>query len=439
MQFDPKLDNTLCNYPFMELALKDWGGNGKIRRASMCCNMMRPENKDPLNIGTDLDHLSIDEIWNHDNVKQLRKDLLNGVKNSACDVCWKMEKDTGDSYRLNSKQNHVDIDIDTENPILQMVDLSTGDACNLRCQMCHPGTSNQLRTDLQGFKELGYHHEYWMDYNKKDPHKYFNKGAPNKAFHEPDVNSEQWKDLKNKLKYIKKLNATGGETLVARPFIDLMDYAIKSGDAKHISLDFTTNATKFTKANIERFNQFEKLSPTLSIDAIGTTYDYCRWPADWNKIDKNIKEFVENCTSLHSIHVNYVLQTYNALDILDTVEYFEKIYETYNIATIFHIDLIFPIGRFTDVKHLPKDILQKSKEQIQKSLDKERENLYINIRKASNYVDKVLEEHITDDNMLRKLSIDTYMFDTVRKRHYSDYLKPEITNFLKMLEMKYVR
>ena len=41
--------------------------------------------------------------------------------------------------------------------------------------------------------------------------------------------------------------------------------------------------------------------------------------------------------------------------------------------------------------------------------------------------------------MLRKLSIDTHMFDTVRKRHYSNYLKPEITNFLKMLEMKYVR
>lgn len=427
MQFKPTLNDTLCNYPFTELALKDWSNNGKMRTAAVCCNMLRPGEEDPLRLG-DVEHMTIEQIWNHPNLRRLRKDLKDGIKNPACETCWKMEEQTGTSYRLNSYQHHIDLEAESNSPKIQIIDLTTGDACNLRCQMCSPGTSNQLRIDLQNFHKMDYDYKHWDRFGK-----HLEPGSQNKTLHQPDIHCDQWKELKANLPTIKSIKATGGETLVATPFLDLVDHAITTGHAEHISLDFTTNATKFTKKNIERFSKFKKMIPTLSIDAVGSTYEYIRWGASWEKVDNNIRYFISSLQNIESLHVNYVLTSYNVLSILETAEYFEKIAIEYNLQVVFHIDLVFPMAREIDVRHLPNEILNKALSQIEKTY-KLKDNLMVNVDKAQSYIERYCKKEDLDQQVLEKFFIETQMFDFSRNRHYKNYLKNDLVELLDNLE-----
>ena len=45
----------------------------------------------------------LEEYFNSDEIKSLREDLLNGVKNNACHNCWTDEEAGRDSLRLISK------------------------------------------------------------------------------------------------------------------------------------------------------------------------------------------------------------------------------------------------------------------------------------------------------------------------------------------------
>ena len=423
MAIKPELENTFCFYPFAELALKDWP-DGSIGVVTPCCNMLNMQVDDPMEMGMYNGDKTIEELWNHDNLQQLRNDLLNGVKNKRCETCWKMEAEAGDSYRLHSEQKHIDIDVN--NPKLKIIDLATGDACNLRCQMCSPGTSNRLRIDARFFKEQNFDYSWW---NKDLTDKIYEPGAENKTFHGPAESSPQWSSLKDKLTDIEMIKATGGETLASKAFLDLLDHAVQTGDSKHISLNFTTNATKFSKPNIKRFKSFERLQPTLSIDGVGKTYDYIRWGAKWDDVSKNIEQLILETNNMEQLHVNYVLTSYNVLGILDTTKYFKTLGEKYSLPVNMHIDLVFPYGRPIDVQWLPQDLLQEAIDQAEEAKSFDKHEFWLVFDKAISYMKQHCKEKDNNEK-LKAMYAETYMFDLGRNRHYKDYLNPKLCKLL---------
>ena len=49
---------------------------------------------------------SVEDLMNNDYFKQLRLDMLNGVKNKNCSDCYNLEERTGHSYRQDFNQNY---------------------------------------------------------------------------------------------------------------------------------------------------------------------------------------------------------------------------------------------------------------------------------------------------------------------------------------------
>jgi hypothetical protein len=80
-------------------------------------------------------------------MERLRSDLLSGVKNSMCDVCWKQEEITGKSIRKRyvDKMGHL---ADIDNPKIKYLDLKLSNECNLACRMCDYTNSNHRRTEF---------------------------------------------------------------------------------------------------------------------------------------------------------------------------------------------------------------------------------------------------------------------------------------------------
>jgi sulfatase maturation enzyme AslB (radical SAM superfamily) len=431
----PTTDNTTCVYAFSELALKQW--QGTIINATPCCNMLTPGNKDPMGIETDLknEELSIDEIFNHASFQNLRKQMLNGEQPKACQGCFKSEALYNTSYRLSSAGYINSIEqVDANNPDIQILDLSTGDSCNLRCRMCHPGTSNQLRIDSTLFKKKGF------DYSKNQPgwwnnDEFLEKGSENKAYFVPDIKSKQWEDLKTQLRTVKIIKASGGETLMSRSFIDFLDYAIEHNYAKNIELHIHTNGTKFNDSMFNRFRKFKKIAPDFSIDGIDKIFEYIRYPAKFNDVEQNLYNFFNSDVPTGHFRVNFVLMSYNIHGIKDMIDWMIKFGKHARTYVQFNIDLVNPLGRNIDIKWLPPEMILGVINSLKEYENYTDSTCNIKIKKALNYMRECVKNYSYNEDKLKRFKEETVQFDSIRNQTYKNYCHPELVQLLDSIKI----
>ena len=52
----------------------------------------------------DMNKNTPEEIWNNDNYKRIRRNMLNNIPNTECKICVEQEKFNSQSLRLNSNE-----------------------------------------------------------------------------------------------------------------------------------------------------------------------------------------------------------------------------------------------------------------------------------------------------------------------------------------------
>jgi len=134
---------------------------------------------------------------------------------------------------------------------------------------------------------------------------------------------------------LQRLYITGGEPLINDRVTDILNFLIDRGASQHIDLEFSTNCTRVDPNTIERLTKFRKVDLFLSIDAVGSTYEYIRYPARWNIVDANVQKLVRNPTL--TCQVTPVVQAYNVLRLVDLYRYCDAL----NL-TVFPMMLNFP-------------------------------------------------------------------------------------------------
>jgi len=107
---------------------------------------------------------------------------------------------------------------------------------------------------------------------------------------------EYWNVL---LENIKKKNQTtdqliihpiGGETFLQPGFHKLLDWLIEQGIAQTSKLRVTTSFATITSDELaEKFKQFHKVELLASIDSVGENYHHVRWPAKFEKVERNLE------------------------------------------------------------------------------------------------------------------------------------------------------
>ena len=88
----------------------------------------------------------------------------------------------------------------------------------------------------------------------------------------------------------------GGEPMLSsiEQHQNLLDHYIQTGQAKNISIHYTTNATIFPDQNwLSRWKNFAEIDLQLSIDGIGNRYEYLRYPADWSTLNKCADQYLK--------------------------------------------------------------------------------------------------------------------------------------------------
>jgi MoaA/NifB/PqqE/SkfB family radical SAM enzyme len=256
-----------------------------------CCKFQKQHYTQTFNIKTH----SIAEYANSELVDSIKQEFQQGLWPAGCDRC-RIEEENGiqskrqldytrwsDHYRpLDNNLTHV---------TFLTASIAFGNTCNLTCITCGPESSSRWQKEYQTVYGI----------NKPSFHFYKKEFVQNFINHAPNV---------------IHLDIPGGE-----PFLSgvteqkqLLAHYIQTGQAKDISIHYTTNVTVYPDHDWwELWKHFKEIDMQLSIDGIGLQYEYIRYPANWPTVLSNIHRYLDQQRLLNNfrLSVSHTVSAYN--------------------------------------------------------------------------------------------------------------------------------
>jgi len=268
--------DTICAIPWMHLNFEP---NGKV----VPCCLTSHHNY----FAGDLKTQTIEEIWNSDNMKSLRKQMINGERPKICDTCWKKEDVTGVSGRHYHNRDFPGVlkkipEITLEDGTCTTMELKYWDfrfsnLCNYKCRSCGPRYSSAWVPDA---KKLGY----------TDQEKVWNIEAV-----EDKTNVDF---LEDQIDNVRRIYFAGGEPLLMPEHWQILDKLVEK-KRFDVKLSYNTNCStlEYGKRNvIDYWSQWQlgKLEVWPSLDEIGERAELIRSGTVWSKVEENLKELAKH-------------------------------------------------------------------------------------------------------------------------------------------------
>ena len=315
-----KTSPTFCIYPFSHLATKTDG------TFKLCCR------SEPIG---HIKSQSLHEIWNGENIKRVRRQLLNGERPPECETCWHMEdvgarsmrqralKNGGDQSRWNlfSKQLLTCSDDGSMTGVPKSLELKISNLCNLKCRMCHPVDSTMWAKDWPTVSDMMKIH---------DPGTFRAAERHNIIAHpvlaEFVDNEKWWADFEDIIDELEIIEFAGGEPLIDPVHYKILDKIERC--APNIHLKYSTNLTRLNyrgRQVTDLWKNYASVEVYASVDGIYDVYEYIRTGAKFEDTDENIS-IIANSNNFHleELAIACTVQIYNAFQIIDIAEYFLK-------------------------------------------------------------------------------------------------------------------
>ena len=312
-----------------------------------CCLYTHPlkdKNKKALNT---VSH-SIDEVFESQDMIDLRNQFMENQKPTGCERCWKEEESGKTSLRMLSWEKssvlgeyHVKKNITAS----RTLGLKLGNTCNLKCRICGPEASSQWVNELI----------------KEDPTKKTKLLALSEKTRWPRKKNKMFDSIESSLKDIRYLQITGGEPFMIKEQFDMLERCVELGVANQIDVHYNTNGTHYPEHAIKNiWPHFKRMEIAFSIDGINQRFEYQRHPAVWNEVDNNIKRI--SASGLKNLSTQ-ICTTINLFSIYYLDELAEKV-DAWN-PDYWHINCLHFPKEF-DIQALPVNV----KESISKRLEK---------------------------------------------------------------------
>jgi len=268
--------------------------------------------------------------WNSEVMTRVRRQVLRGERPSECERCFSLEDQGVGSLRQRHIENKIpesrinlypdaltkmrhDFTMPFEIPTME---LKLNNLCNLACRMCHPMDSTSW-TDWGEIKEF-YKKENNIIYTIVEEHGLERKPHLDKF----QDNPEWWASLEKLLPHFRRVEFAGGEPLMDPQHYRILDMLAPYGD--QIEIKYATNLSMLGKSNRtvwEYWPKFKSVAVNVSIDGIGSSYEYVRGNASWAELINNIKQ-IQTIPNISRIVGAVTVQVSNVLALDKIIEYF---------------------------------------------------------------------------------------------------------------------
>jgi sulfatase maturation enzyme AslB (radical SAM superfamily) len=274
---------------------------------------------------SNIKHETLEQAWNNHAIRKLRLDLLNGIRNERCNVCWRLEDSNVTSLRQKYNRNELHqkkaaeaINSMSEDGTVSntpaWIEFKLSNICNLKCRMCHPMDSTKWYNDYKSIEHL--HDESWQTHIR-------NIGL-DKTAKLVNYNDDFFNELPRFMKNIDQLAFAGGEPLMDENHYRVLDSVMSN--ASNIELRYATNLTmlKINKFNaLDYFPHFKKVILSASLDGPPDLNEYIRGDSDSSTIEQNIKYIKQfkNTTVIGKLTV----QALNIYYVPESLEWFREL------------------------------------------------------------------------------------------------------------------
>ena len=285
--------DTFCLAPWV--SIHTWP-DGKV---FPCCLW---NSRDPVG---NVNAQSLEEIWNNEKMKKIRRSFLKGEKLKSCDRCFHLEDTVDQSYRQRINRDHKDKMhyVNETNPDgslnimnLHLWDVRISNFCNFKCRSCGLGLSSSWYSDSKALGEKV--DKALININDK---------ASFMDMLEPHYNC------------VDEIYFAGGEPLVMPEHYQILDRLLELGRTD-VNIRYSTNFSKLTykgKHIFDYWKHFPNLELYISIDGVGKIGEYVRKGFDDKLFYDNIMAFKKSGLKVRDYGYAITYGTLNYLHLFD--------------------------------------------------------------------------------------------------------------------------
>jgi len=277
-------------------------------RILTCC--MSPSDKPMGN----LKEITLEQAWNSEQQKQLRKDLLSGKQNSICDRCHEMERNDISTTRQWANKHlakHMDVvestkeDGTVDKVNLPYIDFRFSNICNFKCRTCGPELSSSWFDD---------HSKIW---GKPDHKKIIRPYKDEKTF---------WEKVEPYMDGLEEIYFAGGEPLIMEEHYRILKRLVEK-KMFHVKLKYNTNFSQMTYKDIDvmkEWDKFEQVEIGASLDASHKRGEYLRKGQSWQQVEDNRKRMFDTCPRAY-FFLATCLDVFNSFHVPDFhIDWYER-------------------------------------------------------------------------------------------------------------------
>lgn len=278
-----------------------------------------------------IQHESLEEIWNNDQMREVRRQVLNNERPNVCTPCFDLEdqgveslrqrhiKNTFPDSRINLYPNALDnLQDDYSMPFeFPTIEIKINNLCNLKCRMCNPLDSTQ-------WKDWASVVEFYQEENNYLVDAVANLGLDKRPHIDLFVERDDfWTNLEKLLPYFRRVEFAGGEPLMDPSHYRILDMLAPYG--KDIELKYATNGTvlgiKGGRTVYDYWPQFKSVKVNVSIDGLYDVYEYIRGNGDFETVKQNIEIF-KNFSNVDYVVGACTVQVGNIMQLPEIIPYF---------------------------------------------------------------------------------------------------------------------
>ena len=257
------------------------GSDGSVRP---CCSLRGQ-------LG-DINTNTVEEIVNGPIATSIRQSIVNGEWHPMCSQCKELEQRGARDERVSTLFNFDNMkDYTPDVYRLEKLDIRWSNTCNLTCTYCYEYFSSKW-AELKGIK---------VNANKSD--------AEEKVFAFIEKNVDN----------ISNINLLGGEPLLQKPNIRLLDMLKPS-----TSIYILTNLTVPLESNkiAQKLLENKNVGWGISFETIGKRFEYVRHGGEWDRLVKNFRFLRDNQARCIDSHPLYCV--YSAFNLVEYFEFLES-------------------------------------------------------------------------------------------------------------------
>lgn len=250
---------------------------------------------------------SLKELWNSNDMKEMRQNMMNESPCKQCVKCYEQEEHGWTSMRQSSNKrfgHHIDKVKETtsdghyEDVNMIYWDIRFSNLCNLSCRSCGSMFSSN-----------------WYD----DQVALWGKPGHDKITYAGTTKLDAYDQLVEHLPKVEWIYFAGGEPLIMEEHYKILKELIKLKKADTVDLVYNTNFTRMSYKDLNVLDiwpEFKSVSVGASLDAMGPRAELMRNGTVWKDVVKNREDMLRKCPNV-DFYISPTLSIFNHDHIVD--------------------------------------------------------------------------------------------------------------------------